>query len=52
MVLEPASIVLGAVLIGDRSRVGPRCLVLKDLDADTDLAPTDWRALPGRSAVS
>ena len=52
VVLEPACIVLGAVLIGDRARVGPRCLVLKDIEADTDLAPTDWRALPGRGVAS
>ena len=41
-----------AVLIGDRARVGPRCLVLKDIEPDTDLAPTDWRALPGRGVAS
>ena len=49
--LEPAAIILGAVLVGARARIGPRCLVMKDIDADTDLEPTAWRALPGRSAA-
>jgi serine O-acetyltransferase len=42
--LEPGALVLGAVTIGDRVRVGARCLVTTDLPPDALVPPLEWRA--------
>jgi serine O-acetyltransferase len=41
---EPGALVLGPVTIGDRVRIGARCLVTTDLPDDTHVLPLDWRS--------
>jgi serine O-acetyltransferase len=43
VVLEPGALVLGAISIGHRVRVGPRCLVTQNLDDDAEVMPLAWR---------
>ncbi|MCJ2138694.1 serine acetyltransferase [Methylobacterium sp. E-066] len=52
VVLEAGAIVLGAVYIGDRARLGPRTIILKDVQAGEAVMPQPWRALPGRGAAA
>ena len=50
--LEAGAIVLGPVHVGDRARIGPRVIILKDVRADEEVMPQPWRALPGRGDAS
>jgi len=52
VVLEAGAIVLGAVRIGDRARLGPRTTILKDVEPGETVMPQPWRALPGRGAAA
>lgn len=40
--LGPGALVLGPVRVGARSRIGPRCLVTRDLPPDTVVAGKAW----------
>jgi len=40
--LGPGALVLGPVRIGARSRIGPRCLVTRDLPPDTSVTAKSW----------
>lgn len=51
VVLEPGAIVLGAIRIGDGARLGPRTVLLKDVEAGAEVMPQPWRALPGRGTA-
>jgi serine O-acetyltransferase len=44
VVLEPGALVLGAITIGHRTRIGPRCLVTRDLPDDAEVVPLAWRS--------
>jgi serine O-acetyltransferase len=39
----PGALVLGPVSIGDRVRIGARCLVTTDLPDDTEVLSLEWR---------
>ncbi|WP_244492182.1 serine acetyltransferase [Methylobacterium sp. Leaf361] len=52
VVLEAGAIVLGAVPIGDRARIGPRTTILKPVQADEEVMPQPWRPLPGRGVAA
>jgi serine O-acetyltransferase len=52
VVLEAGAIVLGAVHIGDRARLGPRTINLKTVLTDEEVMPQPWRALPGRGVAA
>lgn len=52
VVLEAGAIVLGAVLVADRARIGPRTIILKDVQIDEAVMPQPWRPLPGRGAAA
>ncbi|MEE7502443.1 serine acetyltransferase [Methylobacterium mesophilicum] len=52
VVLEAGAIVLGAVAIGDRARIGPRTTILKAVRADEEVMPQPWRPLPGRGVAA
>jgi serine O-acetyltransferase len=43
VVLEPGALVLGAITIGNRVRIGPRCLVRDDIGDDAEMLPLQWR---------
>jgi len=45
--IEPGAMVLGGVRVGNRARIGPRCLVTQDLPDDAVLRPLQWRATRG-----
>lgn len=51
VILEPGAIVLGAIRIGDGARLGPRTVLLKDVEAGAEVMPQPWRALPGRGTA-
>ena len=51
VVLEPGAIVLGAIRIGDGARLGPRTVLLKDVEAGAEVMPQPWRTLPGRGTT-
>jgi serine O-acetyltransferase len=44
VVLEPGALVLGAITIGNRVRIGPRCLVMQNLADDAEVLPLAWRS--------
>ena len=50
--LKAGAIVLGAVSIGDRARIGPRTTILKPVQADEEVMPQPWRPLPGRGVAA
>lgn len=52
VVLEAGALVLGAVQVGDRARLGPRAILLKTVPADEEVMPQPWRALPGRGIAA
>lgn len=52
VVLEPAAVVLGAVVIGDRCLVKARCLATRDMEPDTCLEAEPWRIVARRGAAS
>ncbi|MDF2597595.1 MAG: Serine acetyltransferase-like protein [Methylobacterium brachiatum] len=52
VVLEAGAIVLGAVLVADRARIGPRTIILKDVQIGETVMPQPWRPLPGRGAAA
>lgn len=41
--LEPGALVIGTVRIGNRVRIGARCLVMEDVADDTDVFPLETR---------
>lgn len=43
VVMAPGSLILGPATIGRRVRVGPRCIVTKDLPDDAEVMPLPWR---------
>lgn len=51
VMLEAGAIVLGAVHVGDRARIGPRTITLKSVEADEEVMPQPWRPLPGRNVA-
>ena len=52
VVMEAGAIVLGAVRVGDAARIGPRAIILKDVDPRSEVMPQPWRPLPGRGAAA
>ena len=52
VVMEAGAIVLGAVRIGDHARIGPRSIILKDVEPDAEVMPQPWRPLPVRGAAA
>jgi serine O-acetyltransferase len=38
----PGSVVLGPVAVGKRARIGPRCIVVKEVPPAAEVAPVDW----------
>ena len=52
VIMEAGAIVLGAVRVGDQARIGPRAIILKDVEPLTEVMPQPWRALPGRGAAA
>jgi serine O-acetyltransferase len=52
VVMEAGSIVLGAVHVGDQARIGPRSIILKDVEPRAEVMPQPWRPLPGRGAAA
>jgi serine O-acetyltransferase len=44
VLLEAGALVLGAITVGHRVRIGPRCLVMQDLDDDAEVLPLAWRS--------
>lgn len=45
--VAPGAMVLGRVRVGNRVRIGARCLVTQDLPDDSELQPMQWRATKG-----
>jgi serine O-acetyltransferase len=43
VVLESAALVVGAIRVGHRVRVGPRCLVTEDVPDGVEILPLGWR---------
>lgn len=43
VVVQPGSLVLGPTIVGDGVRIGPRCVVTKDVPPGADVTPSDWR---------
>lgn len=52
VVLEPAAVVLGAVVIGDRSLICARCLATRDMAPDSRLEGEPWRIVQRKGAAS
>jgi serine O-acetyltransferase len=43
--LEPGALVLGGITVGNRARIGPRCLLMEDLPDDAEMLPLEWRSI-------
>jgi serine O-acetyltransferase len=46
VLVMPGALIIGPTTIGCGARIGPRCIVIKDVPANSEVAPLPWRIAP------